>query len=55
MRKWMCSTQASSVNIKVDPLEAAKTFKWSKYGPYCAISGTEPSSVALYKTATITR
>ena len=30
-----------------DPLEAVKTVKSRWYGPYCAISGTEPSSVTL--------
>ena len=27
-----------------------KTFKGRKYGPYCEISGTEPSLVTLSKT-----
>ena len=35
---------------KCDALEAVKTFKGRKYWPYCAIMGTKPSSVTLYKT-----
>ena len=40
---------------KFDPLEAVKTFKGRKYGLYCAISGNEPSSVALLNPATKAR
>ena len=36
---------------KFDPLEAVKAFKGRKYGLYCAISGNEPSSVALLNPA----
>ena len=42
--------------LKFDPLEAQfKTFKGMLYGPYCAMSGTEHSSVTLYKPTTIAR
>ena len=33
----------------LDPLEAVKHSK-REDGPYCTISGNEPSSVTLYKT-----
>ena len=37
--------------IKFDPLEAIQTLKRIQYGLYCAISGNEPSSVALFEPA----
>ena len=43
------------IKYKFDPLEAVKTFKGRKYGLYCAISGNEPSSVALLNPVTKAR
>ena len=43
------------IKYKFDPLEAVKTFTGRKYGLYCAISGNEPSSVALLNPATKAR
>ena len=40
-----------SRSYRIKYLEAVKTFKGMRYGPYCAISGTEPSSVTVYKPA----
>ena len=31
----------------LDPMEEVKTFEERYYGPYCAISGDEPSPVTL--------
>ena len=52
--KWACLTfsvkQVKVWNKKMlDPLEAVKHSK-REDGPYCTISGNEPSSVTLYKT-----
>ena len=40
---------------RFDPLEAVKTLRGRYDGLYCAISGNEPSSVALLKAATKAR
>ena len=48
-------SQEKEIKYKFDPLEAVKTFKVRKYGLYCAISGNEPSSVALLNPATKAR
>ena len=39
----------SGVDVTLYPLEAVKHSK-REVGPYCTISGNEPSSVTLYKT-----
>ena len=42
--RWSLLVKINNI-LKFDPLEAMKTFKGRKYGPYSEMSGTDPSSL----------